>query len=403
MSFMKQVTDKIKMYEWYYLIVILGYVLTLVSGVIHPGIIATVLLLAVSAELLMGRKITMQGTLDYLMIAYIAYNILSGFWTVSHGIPFSVFAGEASTTAIPMIFYFAGRSAAENLDVFYKKYILAVGIVCTVGLILYIWAPEFYLNYLFDHTYISEAKVSTMRIRMISVIGSTLVGYLSVAAMLASSHILVNSGGKKGKLLLFINCFFAFMSNQRSAMVVAILVLVYVNFLVFFTFRLIRLKYFFLECGLLFAGFAALCLIYFDAVMKVYYRLVSLPGAIGQRSDQWVGAINNMANIWIGNGLGANGHRAVGFSQHIIADGGLAKIFCEMGILGTSIFIFMMILLFKNGIKSMGKCCAELGIIGITLLQSIGSNILAFQLATPIFWFAVGRCAAVIIKESKEK
>jgi hypothetical protein len=97
--------------------------------------------------------------------------------------------------------------------------------------------------------------------------------------------------------------------------------------------------------------------------------------------------------------LGANGHRAQGFTNYFIADGGLAKLFCEMGILGTSIFIFMMILIFKKGSKKLVKCSAELGIIAITLLQCIGSNLLEFQLATPIFWFAVGRCASVIMEE----
>ena len=45
---------------------------------------------------------------------------------------------------------------------------------------------------------------------------------------------------------------------------------------------------------------SGLCIVYFRAVLKIYYRLVSLPGAIGQRSDSWVSAANNMKNIWLG-------------------------------------------------------------------------------------------------------
>ena len=71
-----------------------------------------------------------------------------------------------------------------------------------------------------------------------------------------------------------------------------------------------------------------------------------------------------------------------------------------MGIIGTSIFIFMMILLFKKGSRKLLFCAAELGIVGITLLQCIGSNMLEFQLSTPIFWFAVGRCASVIAQDT---
>ena len=395
----RPLTNKFKLYEWYYVIVIVGYIMTLVSGIVHPGIIASLLLLFITGQLFFDKQFCVKGTIDYLMVLYFIYNLLSGIWCVSFGMPISVFLGEFATAALPMMFYYVGRSITDHLEGFYRKFIIAIFLVCIVGFVLYIFAPEFYLNYLFNLHYISKADAPTMRIRMISVIGSILVGYLSVAAMLASAHIMINSRGKSGKLLLFINCFFAFMSNQRSAMVVAMIVLVYVNLLIFFTFKLLPKKYFAMECGGIILAFAGICVIYFPAIMKIYYRLISLPGAIGQRSDQWVGAMNNMANIWLGNGLGANGHRAQGFTDHFIADGGLAKLFCEMGILGTSIFIFMMILIFKKGSKKLVKCSAELGIIAITLLQCIGSNLLEFQLATPIFWFAVGRCASVIMEE----
>ena len=43
--------------------------------------------------------------------------------------------------------------------------------------------------------------------------------------------------------------------------------------------------------------------------------------------------------------------------------------------------------------KNIGSRYVEVGIIIVGLLQSIGSNMLAFQICAPIFWFAVGRCA----------
>lgn len=387
--------------EWYYIIVILGYIMTLVSEKIHPGVIASTLLLLIYFDTLRHKEFTVKNTLDILMVMYFVYHCLSGIWCVAYGIPLSVFLGEFATGALPMIFYFVGRNIGDRLEGFYRKFIIAVFVVGIVGFILFVTAPQFYLDYLFKLNLISKADAGTMQIRMISVVGSILMGYLSVAAMLASAHILLNTNGKQGKLLLFINCFFAFLSNQRSAMVVAILVLIYVNLLVFFTFKILPKKYFGFECAALIGGFGALCLIYFKAVLKVYYRLVSLPGAIGQRSDSWVGAVNNMKNLWLGNGLGANGHRAAEYTEHMIADGGLAKMFCELGIIGMSIFIFMMILIFHKGRKHLLECAAELGIIAITLLQSVGSNMLEFQLATPIFWFAVGRCAMIIWKEEK--
>lgn len=395
---------KIRLSEWYYLIVAVGYIMTLVSENIRPGIIASVLLVLVAGQLLLNRQPVFGGAIDYLMASYLLYNLLSGIWCVLYGMPVSVFFGEFSTAALTMVFYYVGRSMADaEVDGFYRKFIAAVLLIGLVGFLLYLLAPQWYLDYLFEYGYISKADAPTMRIRMISVIGSILMGYLAVAAMLASAHIILNSEGKKGKALLFINCFLAFMSNQRSAMVVAVLVLVYVNYLIFFVFHMLPKKYFAMECAGLGAAVAGLCIVYFQAILKIYYRLVSLPGAIGQRSDSWVGAMNNMKNIWLGNGLGANGHRAAGLQPYIVADGGLAKIFCEMGIIGTSIFIYMMILVFKKGSKNLRCCAAELGIVGITLLQCIGSNMLEFQLSTPIFWFAVGRCASLFAVEEARK
>lgn len=409
-ALVKLITTK-EIYPWYYMIVVVGYVLTLLSTSVHPGVIASALLVllfvqqAISAASEFGAKDKAAlNTIDLLAVIYFVYNLLSGVWCTRFGMPFSVWAGEFSTGIFTMVFYVAGRRCSdEKRDDFYEKFIWAVYLVGALGLVLFILAPKFYLDYLFNYNYISKADAPTMRIRMISVVGSILVGYLSVCGMLASSRILLksvkNKFSIKGAVYMFMGLAFAFLSNQRSAMVVALLVLVYVNFLIFFTYHLLDKKWFVAECIGIVLLFAGICVIYFGAILKVYYRLVSLPGAIGQRSDQWIGAINNMCNLWLGNGLGANGHRAAGICEHLIADGGLAKLFVEMGILGTSVFVYMMILSFKYGLRNLRINAAEVGIVAITLLQSIGSNILEFQLATPIFWFALGVIARTSIKE----
>lgn len=405
---MKENSSNKKIYLYYYLVVMIGYILTLASSSVRPGVIASVLMLGIYIQSLwevlknkqsIGKAVKAFNSIDILICMYFVYNLLSGIWCVKFGMPVSVWAGEFSTGILPMIFFFAGRTIGDDArERFYVLFALAVYLVGTIGLILYIWGPQFYLDYLYDLSLISKADVPTMRVRMLSVIGSILMGYTSVAGMLASAHIMLKEKKNivKGSILLFLGMLFAFLSNQRSAMVVAILVLLYVNYLVFFTYKLLDKKFFFMEIGVGAAGFAGLCIVYFRAIMKVYYRLVSLPGAVGQRSDQWIGAINNMSNLWLGNGLGANGHRANGITHHLIADGGIAKLFVEMGIIGMSIFVFMMILCFKHSARNFKLCCMEIGIVAITLLQSIGSNILEFQLATPIFWFAIGVIASKI-------
>ena len=103
-------------------------------------------------------------------------------------------------------------------------------------------------------------------------------------------------------------------------------------------------------------------------------------------------AVNNMYDFWIGNGLGANGHRALGIEDaHVIADGGLVKLYCENGIVGFSLWAYLMFLCLESGVKNIRKYYAETGILVVGILQSIGSNVLAFQICAPIFWFAAGK------------
>lgn len=402
-SFIEQF-KKQNLFEWYYTLVMIGYLLTMFTDAMRPGVFAALLLLGVAAELVLRKRISFSHTIDWLVAAYFVYNLLSVIWLTRSGLPAKIYVDEFANSVLPVVFYMVGRTAADKTKDFYKKFLFAMLLVCVTGLLLYLLAPQFYLDYLLKWSYISKADAPTMRIRMNSVIGSTILGFLSVCGMLAASYFLVEKKERKSGILFFVlNFVFAVFSNQRSAMVVAILVVLYINHLVFFEFKLLSKKYFLIECGVIAAAFAGVCAIAFDVVMKIYYRLVSLPGAIGQRSEQWVAAVNNMFSTWFGNGLGANGHKALDFEgTHVIADGGLVKMYCEEGIIGFSIFIYILILIFTKSTKRLKDCYVEIGIISIALLQSIGSNILSFQLAAPIFWFAVGRCAAVIT-EHKEK
>ncbi|SKB86504.1 hypothetical protein SAMN06296386_10753 [Lachnospiraceae bacterium] len=389
--------------EWYYPAILLVYVLSLISlDLIHPGVFSAVFMLIFWASLAvfavnkrdMIKDIFKKApAVDVIMCLWLLYNILSGIWTVlGSKMPVSVYLGELFTTALPMGFYFLGRFS-EKRDTFHRNFVLAVAAIGILGIVLYITAPQFYINYLFRLEYVSLPDAPTMRVRMHSVIGSTLMGFLSAAAMLSAAHFFIESEGKKGKIIFFFCAFLAFFSNQRAAMVAAIVIVLYMNYLVFFTFDMLPKKYFAVECSILAAGFFGLLILFRGAFAKVYARLVSLPGAIGQRSDQWVGAANNMFSKWLGNGLGANGHRAIGYTKHLIADGGLAKLYVEMGIIGTSLFVFLMLLVLKKGFKNLKASAPEVGVIIVTLLISIGSNMMSFALAVPVFYYAIGAIA----------
>lgn len=416
--------DKIKgklniSWEVYYPIVAVCYVITVFTAAMRPGVIAAGLMLIVgcAAKYLLiqtyrddNNKISFGSgmrkslnMIDAFAAAFVVYCIISVIWMRMQGLPLYVYTGEFATFLLPAVFYIAGR-ISESYTGFYKGFLIGFLLICGVGLLFYIWAPQFYLDYLYDWSYISLADAPTMRVRMNSVCGSTVLGALSVAAMLIGAAVFTEGNNKKlGIAGFFAGFIFSVLSNQRSAMFVAIFIALYINMLAFFTFKVIKKKYFYIEIGVVILGILVIAVVAPGILMKIFYRLVSLPQAIGERSEQWVAAVNMMYSSWIGNGLGANGHRALGIEGvKVIADGGLIKMFCELGVVGISIFIYMLLLIYKKGIKCFSKCYAELGIIAVYLLQSIGSNTLSFQLVSPVFWYAVGRCVYVISREDCE-
>ncbi len=384
-------TIKRGIHNWYYPVVLLTYVLALINpGVIRPGVVSAFFVCLVSLEaILMIRSADRSDTCGLVLVIWFIYNLLSGIWCVGFGMPVSVYLGELFTTALPMLFFIPGRKEAGSLR-FSVNYLISVVVIGVLGIILFITGPKFYIDYLMELQLISKADIPTMRVRMHSVIGSTLMGFLPSLGMLISVRLLISAKKKVAAVSFVLMLFLAFMSNQRSAMAAAILILIYLNILVFFSFKIFPIKYFFGECIVGALAVGGFFVVFHGAFLKVYRRLISLPGSIAQRSDQWVGAANNMKSIWLGNGLGANGHRAIGYTEHLIADGGLAKLYVESGIIGTSIFVFLILLVLKRGFSNIRKTAPETGIVLITLLTSIGSNMMSFALSVPVFYYYMG-------------
>ena len=399
---------KFQISEWYYVLVALGYVATLVFAGMRPGVFAAALMVLVFAQMIFTKKVRFDCLADGIATAFFAYQILSVIWLLSGGYPFSVFTNEFVSSTLPMIFYFVGKSVCDRRANWYRTYLYAMMILGVIGVVLYITAPQFYCDWAYKWSYISKADAATMRVRMHSVVGSTCLSFIMVAGMLAGSYFLGSSDdgttgskeseGRSKKIIFSVvtmaACLlFAIMANQRSGLVAAALVIVYVNYLLFFKLDLIPRKYFVYEIVVIAAVFAGICIIKFEFILKFWYRIISLPTAISQRSEQWVAAVNNMYSSWTGNGLGANGHRALGLEDaHVIADGGLVKLYCENGVVGFSLFVYLLVLSLQKGFRNIRRYYVPVGIIIVGLLQSIGSNMLAFQICAPIFWFAVGSC-----------
>lgn len=429
-----------KLTNLYYGLVFSGYVLTLVINGFRSGVFAALLMALIAAitgifAIKSDTKSDFISLINVCVFAYIIYNFFSFVWIMKNGFPLSVFVEEFSNSVLPAVFYFVPaliiKTEADDIekekitDSIYKAFLVSFTIFSIISIILYIAAPQFYCDYLFNMSFISKADASTCRVRMESFTGSTSISYLGVAAMLVSARFMykyasllsVNKTNDKNKnngdtlkqfiiysALFVFSLIVVFLANGRAGMVAALLVIVYINILVFSVFRFADRKYLYIEVSVIIALIVILCIITPSVVSKIWARLVSLPGAIGQRSEQWVSAINNMYGQWFGNGLGANGHKAIGIEgAKVVADGGLVKLYCEEGALGFSLFAFIILVIVRQSFKDLKKYFSELGIIMTALLMSIGSNIIAFQLCMPIFYFALGVIGADVNGNGKEK
>ncbi|MCR5773739.1 MAG: hypothetical protein K6G42_01515 [Lachnospiraceae bacterium] len=397
-----------------YPIFTLIYFLYVFVDTVRTGVTMTLFLLLGIVGIFVLKCFTFKTTEDKLFTLYVLYNVISGIWCVAFGIPLAVYLGEISTTLLPMLLYYAGRGFDENgASKYYHGFIIAALLMGGIGAVFYIWAPQFYIDFSYVNEFISKADAPTMRVRMNSIIGSGPMGCFVAYSMCASAYFLRKPEKKDriiGLVYIILSILFSFMANQRSAMFCIILMLVFFNFVDFLVDRKKPLKYLWMEIAGVVAILVGVFVFARGVFEKFWIRLASIPDGFGERSESWVAAVNDMRNFWIGDGLGSRGHRAAGYQYYIVADGGLVKLYAEMGLIGTSLIIFLVALVYiksvkpipslkgteKQSIPRMSLIVPELAIITSAILMSIGSNVLEMELCAPIVYFALGRAVKLL-------
>ena len=123
--YLKKITTwfhNVHLSDYYYLLVTFGYILTLFVTQMRPGLFATLLMFLVILELVLKRELAIKSILDWLVVSYVVYNLLSIIWLSKNGYPASVYVQEFSNSILPIVFYFVGTSAGIRTKDFYKKY-----------------------------------------------------------------------------------------------------------------------------------------------------------------------------------------------------------------------------------------------------------------------------------------
>ena len=209
----------------------------------------------------------------------------------------------------------------------------------------------------------------------------------------------MRSNGREGKLALIV-CFVAtILTFRRGAMFSLFIVIIVLHYIAYLKFNFLKKRYFIIELLFIYFIYNYFLTDYTFFIEDLLERSSEISQAVGERSFTWAYAFQDLTFIF-GKGLGAVGHKSIGFSKILIADGNYFKMIAEIGIFGTLLFFLILISSFWNGFKDFKNKYLDLGIIFCICLIGIGSNIFTFQSIVPIFWYAMGRIAFPIKKQT---
>ncbi|MEO8949196.1 MAG: hypothetical protein ABI308_12355 [Mucilaginibacter sp.] len=390
-------------YDFYYLIVILVYFSDIYIPSIRVGVFMSVVMLYLLYYLIKNRLFSLRNNLDLLVFFYILYNTISVLWFLLSGLPIDVFIMEYSNSILPIIaFYFIGRINRSDTQ-FYKNTWYALILCFVIGFYFQFTLPENYREFMarLDNTGGDDTALFILYFR--SLLGVTATGSLSAIGVLLSLAIITVSRVKRGKIGLFI-CFMALiLTFRRSALYVGVFAFLWMNYLAFFKFKVSKLRFFIFEILIVFLLIVFINSLDPDFLNGLSTRFASLSDAINERNGNWFEGVANANNIIIGDGLGKYGHKAALFTDNIMPDGNYFRIIAELGIVGITVFISIIVVAFVRGFADLKNNFLEIAIITMVCLQAVGSDIFSFQLVAPIFWYAIGRCSRMLPTFKKSK
>lgn len=373
----------------YYFVVIFIYFCTFLKTGLQVGVYSAVLMLLIGVLLILCNKIKKTlSVIDVFVIFYIIYCFCTVLLYWVNNISILVFVKSASNSLLPLVFYWSAKRKGHT---FYRTFWWANGVCCFIGILLLVAMPTWYFLYCREYGY-SFTRLS-------SCVGSTAIGSMCAISVVIAVQIMYSTNGKKGKLQYIVSILFAFASMQRSAWIVVTLTLVLAHIYVFFKWRCISLRYLAIEG----VAFIIAVLLLKEQITSMIIRWIAehqsvakagySTGMFSSRTDTWSKALEN-SNIIFGNGYGTVGHKAIGYTDSIVADGSWICLLCEIGIVGMLLFVIILLYVIVKGIKNFKSLFMPLGIIVCILLQAIGSNLFEYQLIMPIFWYAIGHIAS---------
>jgi hypothetical protein len=378
-----------KTIDYYYFIVIGIQSLGMFIPGIRIGVIASMIILFFMYKYLRTGSL-FKNYVDVLVMVYIVYNTISILWFLFSDLPISVFIREYSNSILPMFFYYLAKVDNKKNKNFYNITLKAILLCFVIGFILFLQQPFYYREYLNTLDGIGSTDLIATTAAFRSLTGVTMTGSLGVVGVLISFTNILETNGKKGKIALMVCMIAVALTFRRSALFVALAAFFVFHYYGYIKYGLLNKKYFLVELIVAFFIIGYLNNNYGDLLAMLNERLMMISESIDERSGSWVEGLM-YGNLIIGSGLGVFGHKAVEFSDKYIPDGNYVRMLAELGFVGVSIFMSIIIASLFKGLKNLRDNILEVGIIVGLCIQAVGSDIFSFQLIVPLLWYSVGR------------
>lgn len=342
------------------------------------------------------------------LFAWVTYVLLSIFIYFLYNTPFACYFDAMKLSIFPILFYFWGKDQRDTSDSFYKSLMITSTIAMIVGFYLYIFTPQYYLNYLLlkhDNSMMDRAYATIDTIiennRFSSFLESSYtVCFYAVSSLCIGLTFLLHrrTNFKPIYMVLFIvvNLIASILSQQRIAM--------FFSICYFIIFSVYGFKYNNVIVKKMFVTVLVISIIGVNVLILANERLQTIAGllierfemmdldkAISGRSSQY--ELNDVYAIELitGKGLGSSGHSAISYGLKGVTDAEYYKMLRENGVIGLILFFIVIVSSLKKVMKYYRCYLLEIAIVLFYLAACIGANALSMYFTTGIFWFALGR------------
>ena len=362
----------------------------------RPGVIASFFLLYLIYSIF-PLKLDFLGS---LVLIYFIMTVISIFVTYSNGFPVSVGLSEFSNSSLPIVFFFVGQKKDFDRDRFYVNYLYAAFLCFLIGMYWYVTLPPYYIAYLQRTMGSFSLQGYLLNRRFASYLSSVLIGMISSICVLLSGHYYIKRSKLKYLIMLYLSFVISILSMQRASYLMSGVALI---MLLSTRERKKTKRYLAIIVPLIFSTVILLRTIDISYLQIIFTRFQEFGDAIGERSGQWrvLGRIGFA--IFLGRGLGSMSHKALGFSDMLINDGGFFKLIGELGLVGFALFVSIVIGTVVRFLisKERQRYFIEPRILLLFFIQSLGSNSFFFQALAPLFWLSIGILSTSGISRSK--